>query len=135
MPLVSTETNSQYWEPVATGPLAQCDLSANAVAMPPATLSATTGSFTSGFIPSDGFKVIACGVKSSGAGALTVQRYVDAAGVFPQGAAVTAAIVAGTPLVVNVDDDLAFRSFTVTITNTSGSVATISNFVLLLNAA
>jgi hypothetical protein len=135
MALVSTETNSQYWEPVAQGPLAQCDLSLNANAAPPATLAATTGTFTSGFILSDGFKTIACGVQSSGAGVLTIQRYVDKAGAFPQGAAITAPIVANTALVINSDDDLAFMSFTITVTNTSGSIANITHFVLLLNAA
>lgn len=135
MPQVSTELNAQYWEPVAQGPLAQLDLSANAAAIPPATLAATTGTFTSIAISADGFKVIALAVKTTGAGALSLQRYVDKAGTIAQGAVITASLVANTQLVINADDDLAFQSFTYTITNTAGATATLSNFALLLNAA
>jgi hypothetical protein len=135
MPQVSTELNSQYWEPVAIGPSAQCDISSSSqLGTLPGTLPATTGTFTSNLVQCDGFLKIAAGVLSTQAGTIQIQRYVDKAGLIPQGAAISTTLVAATPNVVNANDGLPFQSFTIKVTNTGGSVATISNFVLLLNA-
>jgi len=136
MPQVSTEASTQYWEPVATGPVAQCDLSANAeeVGAIPSSIAAS-GAFTSQLIPANGFRAIAAAVTSTQNGAISIQRYIDKAGLVAQGTVVPVAITAGTPAVVNSNDGLPFQSFTVKITNTGGSAATITNFALLLNAA
>ena len=135
MPQISSELNSQYWEPVATGPVAQADISAwSGVGGPPATIAAGAN-FTSPTIIADGFKLIAAAVTSTQAGAISVQRYIDRAGTIAQGAAVSTAITGGTPAVVNVgSDNLPFQSFVLKITNTGASTATISGFALLLNA-
>lgn len=134
MSRVSTELNSQYWEPFAQGPVAQADLSQTIQPALPATIAAG-GNYTSSVLASDGFKAIAAAVLSSQAGAISIQRFVDVAGTLPQGAAISATITGGTAQVVNSNDGLPFQSFTIEITNTSGSVANITKFALLLNAA
>jgi hypothetical protein len=134
MPQVSNELGSQYWEASATGPVVQADLT-NWSGLPavPATILAA-GNYTSNVLYSDGFRTIAAGVTSSQAGAISIQRYIDRAGLVPQGAAVSSTLVAATPNVVNISDGLACQSFKVVITNTGGSTANITNFGLLLNA-
>lgn len=137
MPQVSTEASTQYWEPVATGPVAQCDLSANTeeVGSVPSSIAASSN-FTSQLILANGFKAIAAAVTLSQAGSIAIQRYIDKAGLVAQGAAVSTALTAATPGVVNSNDGLPFQSCRVTITNSSSSnAATVSNFALLLNAA
>jgi len=130
MPLVSTEATSEFWLPVASGPQMICDLSTFGT-FPPVPIAAA-GNFTSPVIPSDGFKTYAIGVTSSQAGALNVQRFLDAAGTIPQGAVSTVALTAATPAVLNISDGLLSRSFTVQVTNTGGSTATVTKFALLL---
>lgn len=135
MPQVSTELNTQYWEPVAAGPVAQADISAwSGLGTVPTTIAAA-GSWVSNVAPSDGFKAIAVAVLSSQAGAVSIQRYVDKAGTLPQGAPVSAAITAATPQVCNSNDGLPFQSFKITITNTGTSAANLTGFACLLNAA
>ena len=135
MPRVSNELDSQYWEPVATGPIAQADLTgSNTLGTAPSSIAAS-GTWTSNLLPTDGFKVIAVGVTSSQAGVLSVQRYLDTAGLVAQGPPITQAITAATPAVVNANDNAPAQSFKITITNTNGSsAATITNFACLLNA-
>ena len=134
MPQVSNELGSQYWESMAIGPVAQADISAWSALGVPSTVPAT-GSWNSNLLRSDGFKMISVGATSSQAGTLSIQRYLDAAGLVAQGAAVSQSLSAGTPAVVNVVDGLPCQTFKITITNSSGSVATITNFACLLNAA
>ncbi len=134
MPRVSNELNEQYYEPVCIGPIAQVDLS-NSVTLgaAPATIAAS-GSWNSNVAITDGYKAIAAGVTSSQAGTLSVQRYLDTAGLVAQGAPVSVALSAGVAAVVNCMDGVPCQSFKVTITNSSGSVANITNFACLLNA-
>lgn len=139
MPLVGTEATGQYWEPVGSGPVAQCDLVASAPTLLGATLPtagtiAASGNWLSAVIVSDGFKALAVGAKSSQTGAINVQRYIDRAGTIPVGAVVTAALVANTAQWLTSNDGLPFQSFTIQITNTGASAATVTNFATLLNA-
>ena len=137
MPIVSTELESQYWEPVGNGPVALVDLSAwpgLSPSGPPGATIAASGSYQSGVIPSNGFKAIGIGVLSSQAGAITIQRYLDAAGLVPVGAPIAPTITAGTPQWATVNDGTPFRSFKFQISNSATSVANISNFACLLSA-
>lgn len=139
MPTIEApELNTQYWEPVAQGPIAQVDLSASTIisANPPTvgTIPAS-GNYTSNVIPSDGFKSIGVGCTSSQVGAITIQRYLDKAGLVPVGALISAALVAATPQWATINDGLPFQSFKVSITNTGGGAATITNFGLLMGAS
>ena len=86
MPIVSTELESQYWEPVGNGPVALVDISAwpgLSPSGPPGATIAASSSYQSGVIPSNGFKAIGIGVLSSQAGTITIQRYLDAAASCP----------------------------------------------------
>jgi hypothetical protein len=92
-----------------------------------------SSSIISNLLFSDGMQLAAIGVTSTQAGAITVQRYLDDAGTIKQGAALTAALVANTAQVVNITDGVAFATFTVNISNSSGSTAaTLSNVGILL---
>jgi len=136
MPLVSPERSTQYWEPVASGPVAQADYSTAVYASPQGTVPTSTPWYTSSIINADGFKFITVAVTSTQAGAINVQLYVDAAGTIKQGAAATVPVIAATPVVLNVNGTTTpFQSFTVQITNTGGSPATITGYALLLTSS
>jgi hypothetical protein len=136
MPYISSERNASYYEPYAVGPVGQMDMSANAgVTGTVPTTIAESGSWTSNLISADGFRSIAAGVELTQAGTIKIQLYVDQAGNVPQGTAVSTTLTANEANSVSVYDGAPFQSFTVTITNSSGSSATVSDFVLLLNAA
>jgi hypothetical protein len=53
----------------------------------------------------------------------------------PQGAAVTVALTAGTPGILNINDGLPFAAFDVKIINGAATVANVTNFAMLLNAS
>ena len=135
MPLVSGELDTAYWEPHAVGPRALIDLGAYAPIQPSGTIpTGSPGTFTSPVLNGNGFLFMACGLKSTQTGAINIQRFLDAAGTISQGAVVTAALVANTAAILNVSDGVIFRSFTLQITNSGGSAATISNFAFLMSA-
>jgi hypothetical protein len=139
MPSSGTEATGQYWEPVANGPVTQVDLVATDPlllgTLPTTGTIAASGNYTSAVIYSDGFKSISVGCKSTQTGAINIQRYIDRAGTIPVGAPITAALTAGTSQWANVvNDGVAFQSFTIQITNTGASPATITLFGALLAA-
>lgn len=102
---------------------------------PPIPFSIAAGSnWTSGLMFSMGFKALTIGLTSTQAGAINVQRYIDLAGAIAQGSASTVAIVANTPVVLNIYDNLPYVSFTIQVTNTGGSPATVNPFGVLMNA-
>jgi hypothetical protein len=70
---------------------------------------------TTGLIQAGGYPKLAIGATSSATGSISVQRYIDAAGLIPQGASLTQTLTAATAGVLNVTDGLAFQSFTITI--------------------
>lgn len=119
-----------YVEPVCIGPVAQV---APALT-PPGTLAASA-TYQTGVLPANGYKSISFGAKLSQAGSISLQRYLDSAGTIPIGAAVTATLSANTPNWVNINDGAAFTYFQVTVTNTSGSTATLSNVGCQISAA
>ena len=71
------------------------------------------GNVQSNVLITAGYKAIAVGVKSTQAGQISIQRFLDEAGTIPQGAPVTAALVGGTAQVANVNDGAPFASFQV----------------------
>lgn len=130
MPNVITHLDTHEW--VDNGPKLQKFLTAADIGL--STSVAASGSSTSSLIQSNGYGAFAVGVTSSQAGTLTVQRYLDAAGTVPQGAALTASLTAGTAAVVNATDGVPFVSFSVSVSNSGTSAATLSNVGLLLQA-
>jgi hypothetical protein len=133
MPLVSNELGSIYYEPVSTGPDALLDLAAFGP-FPPTTIP-EGGSFTSGILPGDGFKTFAIALTSSQAGSISVQRFLDAAGTIPVAAVNTQALTAAAspPNVLTITDGLPYLTFKVTITNTGGAAATVTNFAFIMS--
>ena len=95
-----------------------------------------SGQVQSGVLVSNGWKFFALGLKSTQAGAISIQRFLDTAGAVPIGAPVTAALTAGTAQFASIGtaDQLPFMSFQVTVTNTGTSAATLSNVQGLLQA-
>ena len=117
---------------VDNGPKLQHFLTAAEIGL--STSVAASGSNTSALIGSCGYGAFALGVTSTQAGTITVQRYIDAEGTIPQGAALTATLTAGAPATVNATDGVPFQSFTVEVSNSGTSAATLSNVGLLLQA-
>ena len=140
MPDTGTEATGQYWEPYAVGPVGQVDLvnkdpTLLGPTLPTTGTIAASGNWTSGVVFADGFKAIGVGAKSTQTGAINIQRYLDRAGSIPVGAVITAALVANTAQWATVNDGVPFQSFTIQITNTGASPATVTNFGALLAAA
>ncbi|MGB9154222.1 MAG: hypothetical protein WCD70_14170 [Alphaproteobacteria bacterium] len=96
----------------------------------PGTIPAS-GNVQSSLILTEGFSLISVGITTSQAGTLSVQRYLDAGGVVVQGAASSVALSAGIAANLNIMDGKPFASFIITITNSAGSVSTISNLAVL----
>jgi hypothetical protein len=132
MPWASTEENGGFIQPFAVGPVMQA-LPIPQVATP-GTIAAS-GTYDAGLMPSDGYKVLAIGATLSNAGTISVQRYIDVDGTVPQGAAVTVALTAGIPGILNINDGLPFAAFDVKIINGAATVANVTNFAMLLNAS
>jgi hypothetical protein len=97
---------------------------------PPSTIVAS-GSWNSGVMLANGANRLAAAVTSSQNGVLTIQRYIDAAGTIPIGIAPTQAITANTLAWTWVNDGMPFLSWRVTVTNTGGSTANLTNVALL----
>ncbi|MDR6381825.1 hypothetical protein [Paraburkholderia caribensis] len=116
------------------GPSLQCPITAAQLGL--AAQVPASGQLQSGILLSNGWKYFALGLKSTQAGAVTIQRFLDAAGTVAIGAPVTAALTANTAQTVSIGtaDTLPFMSYQVTVTNTGGSPATLSNVAGLLQA-
>lgn len=125
----------EFYDIKGTGPVAQIPVPASVHGINVANTVAASGSVTSNLLQSSGHKVLAVGVTSTQTGAINIQRYLDAAGTVAQGAALTQALTASTAAVLNVTDGLPFMSFTVKITNTGASAATLSNLAILMQAS
>lgn len=100
----------------------------------PASVAANS-SAQSSLIVTEGFSLISAGVTASQNGTMAVQRYLDAGGTVPQGAAVQVTLTANSAANLDVLDGKPFASFKLTVTNASGSVSNLTNFALLLQAS
>jgi len=108
--------------PVDSGPLLQVYLTAAQIGL--------TAPGTSALIQSNGYPRIAVGAINSVAGSINVQRYLDAAGTIPQGPALTQALTAVTPGVLNISDGAPFLSYTVNVTG----AGTVTGFGVLMQS-
>lgn len=77
------------------------------------------------------FGGVAAAATSSHAATLELQRYADLDGLVPVGALLSQAMVADTPAWVGVNDGIPYVSFAVSIVNSSGGTATITNASIL----
>lgn len=123
-------TLPEFYQTTASGPALQYQVPAAAHQLPTSVAAGRTAS--SAVIPSDGYQKIALSVTSTEAGTLTLQRYLDASGTVPQGAALQASIAAGQPALVNAVNGLPFQSLTVSVSNSGGTGANLTNLVVLL---
>jgi len=111
----------------------------------PTTLAASTGTWTSGLLFNDGYRILTIGVLMTQAGTLAVTPYIDLAGTMAR--VVTNSpftIAANTLLIVDLPPAPVaatpgnffppFCSFTITINNTALVTATITSFQVLLSA-
>ncbi|MBV8061634.1 MAG: hypothetical protein JO253_08950 [Alphaproteobacteria bacterium] len=97
---------------------------------------AASGTVQTSLIVTEGFTLISAGLTSTQAGTLSIQRYLDAGGAVPQGAAVSVALTATSAANLDVLDGKPFASFILTVTNSNGSsAATLNNFALLLQTS
>lgn len=119
--------------PFDSGPVLQFPVPASQLIL--AASVPASGNVSSNLIQTNGYKVLALGVTSTQAGTATIQRYLDAAGTIPQGPALSVTLSASTAAVLNSNDGVAFQSARVTVTNSGASTATLSNVLLLLQAA
>jgi hypothetical protein len=97
----------------------------------PATI-AGSGSWNSGVIPSQSYSAIVAAATLSQAGSITINRFIDAAGVIPIGTVASQVLSAATPGWVGINDGLIFASFNIVIANTSGSSGDLSGVAILL---
>ena len=99
----------------------------------PATLAASGGGATwaSGAIPCGGIPALAVSAELDHTGTLSLQRYIDVAGTVPIGAAITQAMTANAIATIWVRDGLPAASFQVTVVNTGGVLANLTNVNIL----
>jgi hypothetical protein len=116
------------------GPALQCPQTAAQLGLN-ASVPAS-GNLVGNVMFSNGWKLFSVGLKSTQAGQISIQRFLDLAGAVPQGAPVTAAITANTAASATVGTDgLPFASVQVTVTNSGTSAATLSNVQGLFQAS
>lgn len=100
------------------------------------TTIAASGSWQSGIMPFRDLNAVSASVKSTQAGAITIQAYIDSAGNIPIGTAASTTLVANTLAAVSLtlsagSTPFAALSYQVKITNTGASSATISDTALV----
>ena len=93
---------------------------------------AASGTWTSNLITSDGYQKIAAGLTSTQNGSLSINRNLDDAGTIPQVAVNPTAVSANVAAAINAADGLPFATFTISLTNTGGSPATVSKVAVLM---
>jgi hypothetical protein len=130
MSLVTTQLNANT--PVDIGQVLQCYLLPAAIGLN--TTIAGNGNVVSNAIINNGFKNFAFCLKSTQAGSVSIQRYLDQAATIPVGAAITGSLVANTALTVDSVDSIPYQSMIITVSDSSGTGATISNCALLFQA-
>jgi hypothetical protein len=134
MPWASAERNTEYLQPQAQGPVLLTTPLFAADNQPPVSLT-VSANWNSGVLNGDGYKVLSAGVTSSLTGTLAIQRYIDMAGLVPQGAPSSVSLAAATPGILNFTDGLPYATFRVIVTNTGAGTTTLTNFAILMSAA
>lgn len=119
--MTKLSSEGEYVNPVAVGPTLESTPSPS----PPITAIPASGNYQSARYVANGNYDLIIALKSTQAGALNVQRYVDESGLLTLGAVDTVAIVANTTAVLLINDGKPIGSFTFQITNTGGSPATV----------
>lgn len=130
MGLVMTQVNCNT--PVDMGAPLQVELLPDTINLD--TDVAAGSSSVSEIICTGGYKSFTFACKSTQTGNISIQRYVDQQATIPMGAALTGSLTANTDTVVTNVDGKPFQSMIITVENSSGSAAVLSNTMLLLQA-
>lgn len=132
--MASQSTQLQVNTPFDVGSVSQVQLSETQIGLS-LTIAASSEN-NSEIVLSGGYKSFCVGLTSSQDGELSIQRYIDREGNVPQdnNDPFTISFVATQPVSLNVSDGKPFQSIKITVSNSSGSIATISNFLLLFQA-
>lgn len=129
----SVAINSGVVVPVfAEGPAWQAQVPAASLAIPVSISASAT--FTTAAIRTYGNPHLAIAATLSQAGTLSIQRYVDQVGSIVTGAAVTQALVAATPAVLDNLGTVVAQSFKLSIINSATVAATPSNVIAVLQS-
>jgi hypothetical protein len=131
MSLVITQMNVNT--PIDQGAVLQCYLLPANIGISESI--AASGNSVSNIIIMGGFKYFNIACKSTQAGTVSVQRYLDQAATMPVGTAITGSISANTAMNVDSVDNIPYQSMIITISNSGGSTATLSNCALLLQSS
>lgn len=126
-------TQNQVNTPVDIGPVLQVPLTAQQIGL---ATSIPASSEVSTLLQTAGYKRFSIGVQSTQDGVLTIERFMDQEGIISQDndTDYTAPIVADELVNINLTDDKPFQSIKITVSNSSGSTATLSPFLVLLQA-
>lgn len=127
MSLVSTNLNANT--PVDMGAVLQCALAPSAIGLGLSILA--SGNVQSNVIINNGFKNFTFALTSSQNGSVSIQRYADQAGTIPVSTAITATLTANTANDAHSTDGIPYQSLIITVNNSGGSTATISNCIFL----
>lgn len=117
---------------VDIGPTVQATLTATQIGL--ASSIGGTTNINSNVIVTNGYKAFAVSVTSTQAGTLTIKRYIDAAGTLAYSTDITASITASTLAIATANDGKPFQSIKINISNSSGTTATLSTVMVLLQS-
>lgn len=127
---IKTQMNANT--PVDIGSVLQCQLLPADIGLGISILA--SGNVISNAIITGGYKNFTFVMQSTQNGTISIQRYADQAATMPVSTAITGSITANTALDVHSTDSVPYQSMIITVSNSGGSTATISNCMLLLQA-
>lgn len=133
MPLISPASgvDGAFQQPFSQGGVSQ--VIQPAIPVPVPSSIAAGGNWNSGLIFADGFRYLSIGVTSSQPGTIVIQQYLDMSGSVAR-TPISTALVAATPLIVDVADLKPFVTFTLAITIPGGTPGAITGFAVLMGA-
>lgn len=140
MPIVAPDSESDggYTSTISSGGMAQ--INAPEIPVPIPASIAASATWNSGLIFSDGYRYLTVAVTLSVGASLVITQFVDMAGTIARLPPITTAIVAATPLIVDIPGATAgvinypypFMSFTIQIVN-GAAIAAVTGFQVLLS--
>ncbi len=130
--MTTKRTNTEAGVPYEVGPTLQWPASASDIGL--AAVAGAGATINSNVIPSYGWQKGGVGMLSDQAVTLTVQRYLDAAGQIPVGAAITGNLSANVAGSVSWSDGIPYGSFQVSVHNAGGTPANLSKVLALVQS-
>lgn len=94
-----------------------------------------TSSINSNLIYTNGYKIFSFALTSDQTGSISIQKYIDTEGTIEQGSPITGSLIANTPIVISNSTNLPFQTIKITVSNSSVSLATLSNVAILFQSS